>query len=447
MSSRRRALTALLLLTFTACAGVDQRDDLLHDLGPIDDSFVETETDAVASFDGTLDGYVGFAVARHPALRAAAERWRANAMMVTPGGRWPNPQLTLGYSIRLLEPHAGVMQMIPWPSGPIAAANMQSEQARAAQSGFQIEVLQLRERISVVWWELWAIEQRRAVLGEQLELVRTLTEALRARLEVGRGSLADLAQLELRAARLEDGLAALTRQQEAAAANLRGELGVTAQTATPIAATDARVEQPSMDDDALITLALQHPAIARFDHLRAAARAQEDHAAAGRYPDFSVGVEWSASGSTAPTGHGDTQPTNDRPGVIVKVGIDVPIWQGATGDQMAAARAEQLDAAYMQRATILRAEAEIRGSLARLRDSARRVRLYERTLVPQAEAALGTMQGAFETGQMSVAGIILAYQDLLDIRLDWIEAMAEHQRLWTGLEATIGQPLPREDVP
>jgi outer membrane protein TolC len=82
-------------------------------------------------------------------------------------------------------------------------------------------------------------------------------------------------------------------------------------------------------------------------------------------------------------------------------------------------------------------------ALAEVRDSARRVRLLENTLLPQAEAAYEAVLGGFQAGRGDIARVILSINALLEISVESIEVRADHQMAWARLEQTVGRRLPR----
>jgi outer membrane protein TolC len=81
------------------------------------------------------------------------------------------------------------------------------------------------------------------------------------------------------------------------------------------------------------------------------------------------------------------------------------------------------------------------GGLADLRDAQRRIELYEKTLVPQAETTFQAVLGGYQTGRSTVAAVILAQRDLLELQIEYARARAEHARAWTALEYIVGTEL------
>ena len=82
--------------------------------------------------------------------------------------------------------------------------------------------------------------------------------------------------------------------------------------------------------------------------------------------------------------------------------------------------------------------AEVSAVAAEVEDTARRVAVVQDTLLPQAEAAYGSVLGQYAVGEAGVAQALLAQRDLLDLAVDRVAAEAGHQRAWARLHALVG---------
>ena len=89
----------------------------------------------------------------------------------------------------------------------------------------------------------------------------------------------------------------------------------------------------------------------------------------------------------------------------------------------------------------------VRQSLASLDEMVRRIELHESTLLPQAEAVLESVRGAYEVGQTEIASLLHAQHELLELRIELARARAEHQREWARLERLVGRPVRGEESP
>src|SRR5690606_6465428 len=180
----------------------------------------------------SLARYVAMAQEKSPELKASFDRWHGSISRISRARRLPAPQLSFGYFVRPVETRVGpqrarvgVSQSFPWPTQLTAGADAASERARALQSQFESLALEIRARVVVAYYQLWLIRETRKIHVEHLDVVRSLSSSVLARLEVGAATLADQQQVDLSAARLEDMLAGMDEDEVAAEARLGAVIG------------------------------------------------------------------------------------------------------------------------------------------------------------------------------------------------------------------------------
>ena len=93
-----------------------------------------------------------------------------------------------------------------------------------------------------------------------------------------------------------------------------------------------------------------------------------------------------------------------------------------------------------------RAVAELEQALANLRDSVRRVQLYETTLLPQAETTYSSTLDGYQSGRSSLAEVLIAEKDLLELGLGLFQAHASYGVSWAELERVVGRPVPTQSA-
>jgi cobalt-zinc-cadmium efflux system outer membrane protein len=403
-----------------------------HQLTPRADDEAPT-----SDFDGSLEAYVRYASAESPTLRASLERWRSAIHRIAPARTLPEPTITYGFYFGPDMHQIMLQQDLPWPTRLTRAADAQSARALAAQRRFEAQALELRMRVASAYWRLWSIRARREVDREQVALLDTLAEAVRARLSIGQATLADLAPIELGRARLDDALQGLDEDERAAEAALRAALGAPRGAPVPTAPTVPPPALPHEPPEALAAAVATHPYLASFALLAEASEADAAAIGGDRLPRLRFGVE----------GRFDMQEAQiPMEGVVASVGVSIPLWQDAYEDRQRAARAEGEAQRADAEAALDAAEAELEATLATLRDSHRRVRLYETTLVPQAQTAYESVVGRLVAGQGELGAALSSQRDLLELRAMAIAARAQHGEAWARLERVVGRPVRIEEA-
>ncbi len=445
-------LTAVALLA-TGCATTLERR-LDADLADHEQALAPARTDGRAvgppvAVDGRLETYVAYALRNSPALRAQFDDWQAATHGIAQQRRLPEPTFTYGFYVSQVETRVGpqrhrfsLSQNLPWPTQLTAGADAASHEAASAQRRFDAAALTVARRVSAAYWQLWLVEHTRQVQRDQREVLNYMFESARVRLEVGKSSLADLGQIQLSVSRLTDTLAGLDEREQIAAAELTAAMGAPIGTAVTTAAQPPpllRVVEPP----AALRAAIQdHPAIESLGLLAASRRERSRSADAEGYPGFMLGVDYIETGKTDMP----DVPDSGKDAVIVKLGLRIPLWWGAYGAKSDQALAEGAAFRARQAAALVEAEAELEKTLARVRDATRRVRLYRGTLVPQAETVYGSVLGSYQTGDVSLAEVLLAQRDLLELQLGLFDGRVDHALAWARLEEVVGREVKAQEV-
>lgn len=446
------AIAALFAPLLTAgCAATYQEAteaDLAHagrGLDPLPGDGEPRSVDGELDVNGTLESYVATALRQSPSLRAAFERWRAAIHRIPQARRLPEPTLTYGYFIQSVETRVGPQRHrvglsmgFPWPTKLTAGADAASIAARSKQRRFEARALAISRGVAVVYWQLWLVERTREVQRDQLEVLRSLSEATRIRVEVSSAILADLNQVDLAVSRIEDILSGLDERERALSAQLLAAIGSPSGRPTPINPVQAPAGGvPTGSRAELIDAATSHPQVEALELMSESSLSRVRHARADRAPSFMVGLDWIETGEALDpnmAGSG-TDP------VIVMLGLRLPVWtyayRGAEEEARSESEAFHADAIDASN----QAEAALEQALSAIRDADRRISLYGDTMIPQAEAAYLSVVGAYQTGRSTVAATLIAQRELLELQLGLVRAQAEHAIAWARLEQVVGREV------
>jgi outer membrane protein TolC len=259
---------------------------------------------------------------------------------------------------------------------------------------------------------------------------------VRGRVRTGDASLADLNQVELGIARHHDHHGAHREAERVAAAELVRAIG-----GDPgrrdLRATDAPSEGlPADSEQALHRAAQQHPTIEAADLMATSSDSQVRAEAADRAPSLLAGLDWIAVGKT-----GGPIPDSGQDAVVVTAGLSVPLWGPSYRNSMEAARAEGAAHRADRDAARQAANADLESALSAVRDAQRRIELYRRTLIPQADTTFQSVLGGYQSGRSTIASALLAQRDLLELQLELARSRARHARAWAVLEAVVGRSV------
>jgi len=411
---------------------------------------VDSGGDVVATtieIDGSLPRYLAYAYAHRPALRASFERWRAASYRPRQARQLPEPTLTFTGFVRAVETRVGpqriklgAMQWFPWPSKLGAAGRAAAREADAEERRFEADALAVGAEVARAFWSLWEIREGREVDRDRAALLRSLSEQIRTRLEVSAADVADVARVDLMVTRTEDHLASLDSKERAAMAELLRVIGAPPGTKVPTDSREPSVVLPA-DLAPLRQAAVEHPGIEAWTRRADAAEERQQVARATRLPSFGVGVDWVITGAAA---NPAAVPNSGKDAVMVTAGLKIPLWSRA----YRAAQDEALANKAVHRALALEVRnamlAGLERHLAEVTDGARRVELYETTLVPQAQAVFESVILSYASGRASVGEVLMSEEDLLDLKREQIAAYATLGIAWAELEEVVGRPVATE---
>ena len=402
---------------------------------------------AVADVEGgSVDHYVAHALEQSPEVRAAFLRWESAVHRVARARTLPEPTLGFGVFAQSVETRVGpqqarisLQQAFPWPTTLTAGGKAASAEARAHESMLEATSLKVARRVAVAFWSLWEVRATRALHREHLEIIAGLSEAVRAQVAVGGATLADLQQVDLSRARLEDAIRSMDERERAAEADLLAAIGSRTPRTLPTT-SEPQLARPESSD--LEEAVLRHPALTSLAHRTDAADARARAVGASRLPSVTLGADWIVTG---PAAMPDTLDSG-KDAIVAGVGLRVPLWQGTYGHDVAAERAVAQSRRAEQQADGDRALAALEGALSQIRDSERRVTVLSETLLPQAESAYESVLGSYIVGQSDVAQTLLSQRDLLDLGVERATASADHQRAWSQLDHLVGSEVPRVPI-
>lgn len=398
----------------------------------------------------TLDSYLAYAAAHSPTLEARFEDWRGAVHAIARSRRWPEPQLTYGVFLRRIETRVGpqrqrfgLRQMLPWPATLRASADAAASAALAAERRFQAEGLALESRVAETYWRLWQLGRTRALRVEQRALLDQLAEMTRARIAVGKASLADAAQIDLAIARLDDTVAGLDEDRDRAEADLRAAIGAPPEQPVPVADDEPTLALPGATAAELRAQARSHPGVTAHAAMAEAGEHRARGARSRAWPRLTLGVDYIDVG---PATAGDP-PDSGKDAVVANLGLSLPLWRGSYRSEAQSAEAQAAAARARQRAAASASDASVTRASTDVAASARRVRLHERTLLPQSDTTYHAVIGAYQSGTSALADALVAQRTVLELRIQHATALADHARAWARLEAIVGHDVARTEVP
>ncbi|MBT7165903.1 MAG: TolC family protein [Victivallales bacterium] len=399
-------------------------------------------TAAVVAGDAlTLAECERLALGHNDRIAAANESWEAERARIDSAGALPDPQLGFTYYVEEVQTRVGpqeqaisLNQMIPWPAKLSAKRREQAEWSEAARHRFQGTRLDVLFRVRTFWYELAYIGRARERVRANVELLRSVEEAMRAQYRTGSGTLAKVLSLQLERSHTEDRLKVLDSREKRLLASLNETLGRDPH--LPLARKGDHTPAPlPSPDDLRAAVLTANPKLLAAQRAAAAGAAGLDYARATNRPDFTVGASWVMTGDRTDMDVSG----NGRDPVLLSVRMTLPIWPAKNRAVRAQAAARRRALESTSRDTRQRLLAKLEVLLVRHNEAIRQENLYRKTLIPQAEQAYASLRKSFAAGQVSFANLIDSQRRLLELQLQTEKAVLEKHQTSAAVHVMRGE--------
>jgi len=379
----------------------------------------------------TLEAAVQRGMAQAPLLTARNADIDAMREEAARAGRLPDPSLTFGVSnYPVTDPGAfslrsdtmtmrtiGVMQTITSRAARDAERGLAAAQIDAAEADRASTAQTVQERIADAWIDVWAIQQKRALLAQLHGERAVAAQIMQARLRGGEGSATDALAARAEAATLDNRLDAVDAELTAAQAGLQRWLGAGV---TDLAEAPDFGQLPVTTDQLAQRIDEQAP-MQEWQAREQVAQAALEQARAAKHPDWSVQASY---GKRAP-GLSDM--------VMLQVGVSLPLFTRNRQDRGISAKQAQWDAVQAAHEDARRAQREaVTRAVATWQGWNRQIQRYQKTLLPLDHDRASTALAGYRGGGL-LQPWLDARRDEIELRLAYADALAARARLWASL--------------
>ncbi len=399
--------------------------------------------------DASPDEYVRYALYHNAEVEAAYQRWRAAAERLPQVRALPDPRVNFGFFLDEVETrtgpqHArvGVSQTFPWPGRLENREDAASRAAATAWRRFEAARLSVTERVVATIHDLAYLDGTISITAGNLELLRSFEEVVRARYRVGAGSHPELIRVQVELGQLEDRLAQLRAMRPAYVAELNAAMNRSSGESVPtLHRLPGRVAAVNADE--LAEMARRsNPVLLALDEQIEEQRLMTKVARQEGLPDLTVGLDYTFTGEAM---NRSIAESGDDP-IMLSFGINVPLWREKYDAGVREALARRLAVAGERSDQANRVAAGIHRAWFEHTDADRRVRLYERSLVPKAEESLRASMAGLRAGQTSFLDLLDTERTLLEFAIAAERARADRGKALARLNTLVGEPVPTESA-
>ncbi len=364
-----------------------------------------------------IEGLVRDAYANSPDLQAAYARWQGALEGVPQAGSLPDPRVGYGYFIEQMDTRQRfwVEQAFPGFGKRGLRAGVSAEASRVAADGLEAVAADIRMRMlgAVADWVL--VTRSADLVEENLHLVEQLEQVALQRYRAAEASQADVLRLQMEVDALKVDLESWQQRKPAVQARLNAVRGRPPEYPVPAIGGLPGLEPisgsgPGGEFFSLTgnpDLRQSQSRIRQAEQARTLSRRES-------LPDVTVGLEYMENRAGAP---------NE---LMAMVSINIPVWQGRYRAMRREANANLRAAEADYDALYQKLQAEARMARYEEQDAARRVRLFQESLLPKARQSLAILESGYKTGSSGFLDLLESQRTVLELELALARAETEY---------------------
>jgi outer membrane protein TolC len=383
----------------------------------------------------------------HEAQRRAIERSQllaakdyaasASRDMAVAAGQLPDPVLKVGvdnlpvegpdrFSVTrdfMTQRRIGLMQDLTRGDKRRLRAERFEREAEKSSAEKAAAIAAIQRDTALAWLDRFYAEAMAAVVAELAGQAKLEIQAAEAAYRAGRGNQADIFNARGALVMFDDRASEIGRRIGNARILLARWIGDAAQ--LPLAGEPA-VDVIRLDTATLETALAHHPAIAVLNKQGELAATDVKLAQANKKADWSVELAFQQRGPAYSN--------------MVSLGVSVPLqWnQKHRQDRELSSKLAQVEQARAEREDTLRAHvAEVRAMMNEWQNSHQRYARYAQELLPLANARAMAQLAAYRGGKATLAEVLAARRNEIDVRLQALQLKTDIARLWAQLNFLI----------
>lgn len=413
------------------------------------------ESDRQAS---QIELYLQEAAENNPGLRGYFNEYLAALERVPQVGALPDPQLSFSYFVRPMEymmgkQHADIslMQMFPWFGTLESRKDEATSMAESRYEMFRDKKNELFYKVRAAWYDLYELEERIAVMEENLELLEHIRQIALSRFgspspvtsghgvvispaaQKASGGMSDVLRVEMEINELKNRIEKLKESRAPKRAEFNRLLNRPAK--KEVSLPDTLAADTSLADKAVAQESRieENPLVKKAGREADAYESRIRTAKLEGRPDFGIGVNYMVFSSSS----SDNTIMNGNNMLMPMVSISIPINRSKY-------RAKEKEAALLKDAAIERKEETVNELYvsfsevkADLLDAERRVELY-RNQTDLAKQTIEILLSDYSGGAASFEELLRVREQLLQYRLELAVALTDHNSYAARLEYLAG---------
>lgn len=375
---------------------------------------------------------------RNPEILAAEKRRQAAQARIKPAGTYADPQIAfqsmyapypltnVGNGERIFT----ISQMFEFPGKLGLMSNMARKESEAIGADVETTRLRVLKDVKATYFMLYRVDRELEINAANRRLMKQFIEIANVKYATGMGLQPDIIKAQVEFSMLVNDSLMLAQERGSAAAMLNSLLNRPRETTVPLTTEFFDPQQFHFSLDSLAQTAYgQRPELRNMQSMAEMYQLSSRLARKEYIPNFML----SFSNRRMP------DKMNNWDG-MVSLNLPIYFWRKQTP------RVQEAEANYGMANANLQAmrnmvRFEVESAFLKAEQAARSVRIFETTIVPQAEQSLLASRAAYETNKVDFLMLLDSQRVLRDMRLAYYQGLAEFGARLSELERVAGVDL------
>ena len=389
-----------------------------------------------------LNQYILAGLENNPSIQQGFKQWKSAEAKIAFAKGLPNPSISFGYFLENVETAAGpqeykigIMQKIPWFGKRKVDANIQSAIAEIDFSQLEKKRLTVTHEIRNIWYDYYYLTRITDLTQQNFELIQNWDSVIRSKYVTSRTGHPDLIKTQIELIQLEDDLLSLENQKQPLLESFQSLLN--REEFLEIIVPDSFSFKWFIMDKSKLIETIKHfnPDLRMAQAELEMSQAKLKRAKLNRLPDFGIGLE------KIGTGEKDGSVFSGKDPVVAKISLDLPVWFRKNKSAIKSAKFAQESIEQKINSVENKLLSKLEKILYELKESERKVKLYQNVLIPKGLESLGATEKAYRSDKIDFLSLVDAQQRLLTFQMKYEKALINYLKAKSKLSILTGEKV------
>lgn len=393
-----------------------------------------------------LSHLVKEALQNNPEIQAALREREAAGHRISPAQALDDPLLEAGVINLPIDTRSfnnedmtmkmiGLSQKFPYPGKRALRGNVAEKDAEAVGHASQETINRVVRDLKLAYFDLYLAQESVRLVKNNLLALDQLLRLVESKYTVGLASQTDVIKAQTQAARMQDDLIRLEREQSITEAELQHLLGHKLERKIPLPET-LKLRPVPLDLEQLRQTALnQRPQLLALKTMVARNDKVTELARQDFLPDFDVRFSYGQRDRTLAGIRREDM-------ITFTVGVNLPIW----GESKVTPRIKEAVALREQANNLYQSQrnetaTRLRQQIANARQSADSGKLYGSSILPQAKISVEASLSAYRVNRVDFSTLLDSQMSVFNYEIAYAAAVVNHNKALTEIDFITGKPI------